>query len=218
MEIVKKADVKVSMKQVGVIFAESMMTIVDTIIDQTRPNQMKFVEFAVFLCRICYEHYRDTPYENEMMYLKIEKLLPKFLAIEYLEPLFLFNEDFEYKPRVKQGKRQKRVVVVQKKESSDDLDSSDQKEDSEDDESSSEDDLGECVILEEGKFKLSIPFFQRMQKEKAEKAERRKAREERLAAKEKEREEKRQERLKKQKALEEEALKELLAQEELKLE
>ena len=153
-EVVRKADVNVSMKQVGVIFAESMMTIVDTIIDQTRPNQMKFVEFAIFICRICYENYRGTPYENEMLYLKIEKLLPKFLAIMYLEPLFLFNEEFEYKPRAAKGKRQKKIIEVKKKESSDEVSSSEKPDSDDEDESSSEDDLAECVLLEEGKFKL----------------------------------------------------------------
>ena len=40
---------------------------------------MKFVEFLVFLCRVSYQHYVNTPYENEMMYLKLEKTLPIYL-------------------------------------------------------------------------------------------------------------------------------------------
>jgi hypothetical protein len=59
---------------------------------------MKYTEFLVYLCRVAYEHYRGTHYENEMMYLKIEKLLPKYLAPLNLNPIFLFEEDFEYKP------------------------------------------------------------------------------------------------------------------------
>lgn len=62
---------------------------------------MKFVEFAVFLCRIAFEHYRGSHYENEMMYLKLEKIIPKFLGVIFLDPIFLFGEDFEYKPMVK---------------------------------------------------------------------------------------------------------------------
>ena len=45
---------------------------------------MKLVEFMVWLCRICFEHYRGTPYENEMMYLKIDKLLPVILDAYHL--------------------------------------------------------------------------------------------------------------------------------------
>ena len=121
---------------------------------------MKFVEFVVFLCRVCYEHYRGSPYENEMLYLKIEKLLPKFLAIMHLDPLFLFGEEFEYKPRAAKGKRVKKVIeVVKKKESSDEVSSSEKPESDDEDESSSEDDLAECVLLEEGKFKLQAGFI-----------------------------------------------------------
>jgi len=115
---------------------------------------MKYVEFLVFLCRIAYEHYRGSHYENEMMYLKLEKLIPKFLNVLNLQPIFLFYEEFEYKPMVKKAKK---VKIVKKKESSDD--SSDSKPESEEEESSSEDDLGECIILEEGKYKLSLNFI-----------------------------------------------------------
>lgn len=119
---------------------------------------MKLVEFYVWICRICFEHYRNTPYENEMMYLKIEKLLPIILDAYHLTPVFLFNEEFEYKPMVKKNKRK---VKVQKKKnsSSDDSSDSSQKSEEEEEESSSEDDLGECVVLEEGKFKLSQGFI-----------------------------------------------------------
>lgn len=136
---------------------------------------MKFVEFLVFLCRIVYEHYRGTPYENEMMYLKLEKIIPKMLDVLYLQPLFLFGEEFEYKPMVKKAKVRKQKVVKEK-DSSDD--SSDSKPESEEEESSSEDDLGECIVLEEGKYKLSLPFFEKMKKEKIEKEERRRIRQE----------------------------------------
>jgi hypothetical protein len=93
-----------------------------------------------------------------MMYLKIEKLLPIILDAYHLTPVFLFNEEFEYKPMVKKNKRK---VKVQKKKnsSSDDSSDSSQKSEEEEEESSSEDDLGECVVLEEGKFKLSQGFI-----------------------------------------------------------
>lgn len=68
---------------------------------------MKYHEFLVFLTRIAFEHYRNTPYENEMMYLKLEKMIPKFLYPLNLVPLFLFYEDFEYKPMVRRAKKRR---------------------------------------------------------------------------------------------------------------
>lgn len=53
-EFILKTGLNVSAKMVGIIFAESMQTILDTIIDQDRPNQMKYVEFLVFLTRCSY--------------------------------------------------------------------------------------------------------------------------------------------------------------------
>ena len=141
---------------------------------------MKYVEFLIFLCRIAYEHYRGTPYENELMYLKLEKLIPKFLVVLNLQPLFLYGEEFEYKPQPKKAKKVK--VVVKKKESSDEAENSESKHESEEEEeSSSEDDLGECVLLEEGKYKLSQNFLLKMERDKIEKAERRKLKEEAAA-------------------------------------
>ena len=80
---------------VGVIYAESMMTIIDTIRDLTRPNQMKYVEFIVFLCRISYEHYAKTEHTAELLYLKLDHLMPAFLAYLSLQPQFLFGEKFK---------------------------------------------------------------------------------------------------------------------------
>ncbi len=43
--------------------------------------------------------------------------------------------------------------------------------------------MGECIVLEEGKFRLAPNFVQKMEKEKAEKAERRRLRAEAAAKK-----------------------------------
>lgn len=110
-EFILKTGLNVSAKMVGIIFAESMQTILDTIIDQDRPNQMKYVEFLVFLARCSYQHYVNTPYENELMYLKLEKTLPVYLNVINLQPLFLFYEEFEYKPVVRKKKIRKAPKV-----------------------------------------------------------------------------------------------------------
>ena len=70
------------------MYAESMMTIVDTMSDPTRCNQMKFVEFIVFLCRVTHEHYESTPCRGELLYKKLDHMLPAFLDYVGLQPLF----------------------------------------------------------------------------------------------------------------------------------
>jgi len=91
---VRKVGLNCSEMMVGAIYAESMMTIVDTIRDQTRPNQMKYVEFLVFLCRVAHEHFKGGPYEKEESYLKLDHLMPVFLSFLNLQPIFLFGEKF----------------------------------------------------------------------------------------------------------------------------
>lgn len=119
---------------------------------------MKFVEFIVFLCRVTYEHYRGTHYENELMYLKLEKTIPMYLNVIGVNPLFLFYEDFEYKPPAKKAKK---VKIVKKNDSSEN-ESNKSVEEEEEEDSSSEDDLGEQVTLEEGKYKLAANFIAKM--------------------------------------------------------
>lgn len=79
---------------VGAIYAESMMTILDPIKDPTRPKQMKYVEFLVFLCRVVFEHYANTIYAKELLYLKLDHMMPKIVGYLNVQPLFLFNEKF----------------------------------------------------------------------------------------------------------------------------
>ena len=58
---------------------------------------MKFVEFIVFVCRIAHEHYNGSPYHNELLYLKLDHLMPSFLAYLSMSPAFLFGEKFSAK-------------------------------------------------------------------------------------------------------------------------
>ena len=41
---------------------------------------MIFVEFLVFLCRISHQHYENTPHVKELLYKKLDHLLPLYLA------------------------------------------------------------------------------------------------------------------------------------------
>ena len=56
---------------------------------------MRFVEFIVFLCRISHQHYSKTKYKDELLYLKLEHLIPKYLEQFGLNPVFLFGEKFK---------------------------------------------------------------------------------------------------------------------------
>ena len=110
--LVRKVGLKVSEMQVGAIYAESMMTILDTISDRERNNKMMFVEFLVFLCRIAHEHYESTPYKGELNYLKLDHLMPAILNVFNLTPAFLFNEKFEIEAEIEMKKllRRKRKL------------------------------------------------------------------------------------------------------------
>ena len=66
---------------VGPIYAESLQTLQDNIRQRERTKEMRYPEFLIFLCRIAYEHYRQTPYHNELMYLKIDKMMGTYLDI-----------------------------------------------------------------------------------------------------------------------------------------
>ena len=90
--------------QVGAIYAESMMTILDTISDRERNNKMMYVEFLVFLCRIAHEHYESTPYKSELNYLKLDHLMPTILSVFNLTPMFLFDEKFEIETEIEMRK------------------------------------------------------------------------------------------------------------------
>jgi len=114
---VRKVGLKISDIMIGAIFAESMMTIIDPIKDPTVTNKMKYVEFLVFLCRITFEEYKDGPYDKELLYLKLDHLMPAYLAYSGLQPMFLFGEKFsqeeeEEKLRAKRKKQKLRRMLT----------------------------------------------------------------------------------------------------------
>ena len=111
---VRKVGLRISEMMVGALYAESMMTIIDTIRDQTKPNQMKYVEFLVFLCRITHEHYLGSPYEKELLYLKLDHLMPAFLAFVGAQPTFLFGEKFKVELQEEATKAKRRRKQLKK--------------------------------------------------------------------------------------------------------
>jgi len=87
-----------------------MMTIQDTIRDPERVNQMKFVEFIVFLCRISHFHYEKTSHRKELLYVKLDHLIPNFLEYKDLYPTYRLGILFasEAKAAAKKYKKKKR--------------------------------------------------------------------------------------------------------------
>lgn len=93
---IRKVGLSVSEVMVGAIYAESLQTVLDPIRENMiRTNSMKFVEFVVFICRVCHHHYSDTEFHEELLYLKIDHLLPVLLAPLHLIPTFQFGTMFE---------------------------------------------------------------------------------------------------------------------------
>ena len=48
----------------GVVFAESLMTVIDTVSKRERMYQLQYPEFLYFLCKITEVHYTNTEYEE----------------------------------------------------------------------------------------------------------------------------------------------------------
>ena len=87
-------DLSVSQLMVGAMYAESMMTIEDNMSDPTICQKMSYVEFLGFLCRVTHEHYETTEHKGELLYKKLDHMLPKYLNYVRIDPGFLFNDKF----------------------------------------------------------------------------------------------------------------------------
>ena len=77
---------------------------------------MKYVEFIVFICRVCHEHYVKRPdYRDELLHLKIDHLMPKLLEPNKLVPIFTFDEKFEIdkKNDLRRLKRRRKKIKAQ---------------------------------------------------------------------------------------------------------
>jgi len=130
---------RISHSMVGMIYYESMVLVPDTvkthktIFTEQSNKQMELStqEFLVFMCRITYEHYKGSHYHTEKMYIKLEKMLPNWLAPVFAIPEFGFNHEFEYD--LKQARKKRKLLRKLAGESSEedegfDLDTSSEEE------------------------------------------------------------------------------------------
>ena len=89
----RKAGISISESKINECYVESMMTRVDTMSDLSVLQQMKYVEFIVFIARLAYEIYKDTKQEGIGLHLKCDKTLPPLLDTVNATIVFSFKED-----------------------------------------------------------------------------------------------------------------------------
>ena len=70
---------------------------------------MNFVEFIVFVCRVCHEAFEKTDKKKELLYLKIDYLMPKLLEPNKLVPLFSFKEKFQVDKKNEQRRTKRKM-------------------------------------------------------------------------------------------------------------
>ena len=76
----------------GVVFAESLMTVIDTVRNRERMYQLQYPEFLYFLCKITEVHYTNTEYDGCEFHTKLDNLLPHLLEPMGLVPQFSFGQ------------------------------------------------------------------------------------------------------------------------------
>ena len=83
----------------GVVFAESLVTVADTMRLKERMYNLSYTEFVYFLCRITYAHYENTVYEAEEFFVKLDNLLDVILEPFDIQPQFSFGAKFSHDQR-----------------------------------------------------------------------------------------------------------------------
>ena len=92
-KLLKQADLNVNDSRVSPCYAESMMSRIDTLSDLSSLQQMKYVEFLVFIARVSHEVYIKTKQEHLGLHLKIDAVLGKLLESQYLTKTFTFKAE-----------------------------------------------------------------------------------------------------------------------------
>jgi len=92
--LARQCQLDVADEMLGIIFAESLMTVVDPMRNKEKMYSLSYSEFVYFLCRITYEHYQDTIYEGEEYYIKLDNLLIFLLEPFDLAPAFGYKIKF----------------------------------------------------------------------------------------------------------------------------
>ena len=73
--LTRQCQLDVPDRMIGTVFAESLMTPIDTMRNKEKQMSMKYAEFVYFLCRMTDVHYSNTIYEQEPFYVKLDNLI-----------------------------------------------------------------------------------------------------------------------------------------------
>jgi hypothetical protein len=87
----------------------------------------------VFICSITQAYYSKTVYKNEMMHIKLEKMMPMFLAPVYQKMEFTTEASFEYdiKMEKKRARAARKAAGISDEDDDDDEESDDDDEEPE---------------------------------------------------------------------------------------
>ena len=92
--LTRQCQLDVPDRMIGTVFAESLMTPIDTMRNKEKQMSMKYAEFVYFLCRMTDVHYSNTIYEQEPFYVKLDNLIAFLLDPFDLAPQFRFGVKF----------------------------------------------------------------------------------------------------------------------------
>lgn len=92
----QRANLNIDEARVNMCYVESLQSRVDTLKDPSLPNQMKYVEFLLFICRLSHELYVGTKEEDELqLYEKIENVLDPLLSTVSVKKVFSYTAKLE---------------------------------------------------------------------------------------------------------------------------
>lgn len=94
--LAKQCQLDVPDQMLGVVFAESLVTVFNTMKVKERMYNLSYSEFIYFLCRITYAHFENTVYDSEDFFIKLDNLLDVFLEPFSLAVKFTYGARFNY--------------------------------------------------------------------------------------------------------------------------
>ena len=95
-KLLKKADLNINDYKVSPCYTESMMSKIDTLSDLSALQQMRYIEFLVFIARVSHEVYKGTKQEHKLaLHQKIDACLGPLLGTADCNKMFSFKQDQE---------------------------------------------------------------------------------------------------------------------------
>ena len=101
--MLRKAGYEFSEYKLNPVYAESMMSRIDTLSDLSSMQQMRWVEFLVFISRFAHEIFKGTKKESKGLHLKVDAVLGPLLDIVQLTKMFELKEEWDSSDDEKQG-------------------------------------------------------------------------------------------------------------------